>query len=83
MRGYRPRAVPEKPEQIPAFLRLELAAIVKAANRAELFVLLDELHAVPDKLLTGMVALADGTDWNPGAGAGVYAYYGAAWHKLG
>ena len=32
----------------------------------------------------GMVAYADGTSWNPGAGGeGVYAYYGAAWNKLG
>lgn len=41
------------------------------------------LHAEPTKLVEGMVVLADGTNWNPGSGAGVYAYYGSAWNKLG
>jgi hypothetical protein len=44
---------------------------------------LQELHEAPNKLKTGMTVLADGTDWNPGSGAGVYTYYGGAWHKLG
>ena len=45
---------------------------------------LKELHEEPPKPRTGMVVLADGTDWNPGGtGAGFYGYYGAAWHKLG
>jgi len=44
---------------------------------------LKELHEEPNKLILGMTVLADGTDWNPGSGAGVYSYYGGAWHKLG
>lgn len=44
---------------------------------------LTELHAEPEKLFTGLIALADGTDWDPGSGQGVYAYYSGAWHKLG
>lgn len=44
---------------------------------------LDELHEEPRKLISGMTVLADGTDWDPGAGQGVYTYYGGAWHKLG
>lgn len=42
-----------------------------------------ELHVAPTKPRTGLTVLADGTDWNPGSGAGVYTYYGSAWHKLG
>lgn len=42
-----------------------------------------ELHEEPKKPRSGDVALADGTDWNPGSGAGYYGYYGGAWHKLG
>lgn len=42
-----------------------------------------ELHEAPSKLKTGMTVLADGTDWDPGSGQGVYTYYGGAWHKLG
>lgn len=44
---------------------------------------MQELHESPKKLKTGMTVLADGTDWNPGSGQGVYTYYGGAWHKLG
>lgn len=42
-----------------------------------------QFDVAPTKPRTGMTVLADGTNWNPGAGAGVYTYYGAAWHKLG
>lgn len=44
---------------------------------------LQELHAEPTKLREFMIAAADGTDWNPGSGQGVYAYYAGTWHKLG
>jgi len=40
------------------------------------------LHIAPPKPREGMVRFADGTDWNPGSGAGIYEYRGAAWHKL-
>ncbi len=43
---------------------------------------LEESHAAPAKLEEGMVVFADGTDWNPGSGQGIYAYYGGAWVKL-
>ena len=42
-----------------------------------------ESHSAPAKVINGMIALADGANWNPGAGAGVYAYYGGTWNKLG
>lgn len=44
---------------------------------------LQELHVEPAKRRTGMIVLADGTNWNPGAGRGVYAFYNGAWNKLG
>lgn len=47
------------------------------------FVYLETLTAAPVKTVTGMVALADGVLWNPGAGAGVYCYRGGAWQFLG
>lgn len=42
-----------------------------------------ELHAAPMRLRDYMIVAADGTDWNPGSGQGVYVYYASAWHKLG
>lgn len=41
------------------------------------------LNVAPAKPREGMVRGADGTNWNPGAGKGVYAYYSGAWNKLG
>jgi hypothetical protein len=46
-------------------------------------ILLPELNVAPEKPREGMVVLADGTNWNPGSGAGFYGYYSGAWNKLG
>lgn len=43
----------------------------------------DEWHVAPTKPSTGMIVLADGTDWNPGSGRGFYGYDGASWRFLG
>lgn len=37
---------------------------------------------IPKKPREGMIVAADGTNWNPGGGKGVYAYLGTAWVKL-
>jgi hypothetical protein len=44
---------------------------------------LDKTHVAPVKPRDGDIRYADGTDYNPGSGEGIYAYYGAAWHFLG
>lgn len=45
---------------------------------------LKERHAAPEKVSNGLLAMADGTNWNPGGtGQGLYVYYAAAWHKCG
>ena len=41
------------------------------------------LNVAPDRPREGMICGADGTNWNPGSGKGVYAYYGGAWHFVG
>ena len=46
----------------------------------ELIKIADALDT-PDKFL--MLETQDGTQWDPGSGAGVYAYFGATWNKLG
>lgn len=46
-------------------------------------VLLPELHNSPIRPRDGLVVFADGIDWNPGSGKGIYAYYAGAWHFLG
>ncbi len=45
--------------------------------------LLKEWNAEPAKLYDGLIAFADGSNWNPGSGQGFYGYYASAWHFLG
>lgn len=76
--------IPENPPQegdLKEYLMRELYRIssaFKIATAREV----EFLHAEPSKPREGMVRGADGTDWNPGAGQGVYVYYGSAWNKL-
>lgn len=41
------------------------------------------LHVEPERYSEGMLVLADGTDWDPGSGAGLYIRRGGAWVLLG
>ena len=41
------------------------------------------LNAAPSKPREGFLYGADGTNWNPGGGQGVYCYYNSGWHYLG
>ncbi len=71
------------PPDAPAWLVNELRKVQEAMNGAVDGVLLRELHVEPKKPRTGLTVQADGTDWNPGGGAGVYTYYSGTWNKLG
>ena len=44
---------------------------------------LDVVNVEPDKPAQGDIRYADGTDWNPGSGEGIYYYDSSgAWVKL-
>jgi hypothetical protein len=45
---------------------------------------LEVQHAEPnaDIIKKGMIAYADGTDWDPGSGEGPYFYNGSAWTAM-
>lgn len=80
---YRPRNVPPDAKDLPQFLDQELRNISQA-QAAPVFVLaLAVSHKEPPKLQDGYVVMADGTDWNPGSGGGVYCYRAGAWRFLG
>lgn len=70
---------------LPRSLREEFERIATAFQSPVPMLSLDISYKAPDRLPTDRVPVvfADGTKWNPGAGAGVYAYYGGAWNKLG
>lgn len=63
------------------FIEEELKAISQAF--AETVVLeLRPSFAPPAKPRDGEIRYADGTEWNPGSGEGIYAYVNGAWIKL-
>lgn len=72
MSTYKPAHVPERPEEIPAFLREELSRLARELSNAQPEFTLQILHATPTKTWAGQVIYVDGTDFNPGSGAGVY-----------
>lgn len=43
---------------------------------------LPKLYVEPEKPREGRFANADGTTWNPGAGAGIYVYHAGTWKKV-
>jgi hypothetical protein len=55
---------------------------VAAATEIALLRQVEFLHQEPDKPREGMVAGADGTDWDPGSGQGIYVYFAGAWQVL-
>lgn len=59
----------------------ELLAISKTFTEQPI-VQLQVQHGEPEKPREGMLVFADGTDWNPGGGRGVYVYSSSAWVKL-
>lgn len=80
---YRPRNVPPDPKDLPQFLDQELRNISQAQTAPVFVFALATSHKEPAKLADGYVVLADGADWNPGSGAGVYCYRAGAWRFLG
>lgn len=60
----------------------ELVEIERSFYNLE-FVRLVQTNVAPDRPRAGDIRFADGTNWNPGSGAGFYGYHSGAWAKLG
>lgn len=81
MRIYTPTPVPiNAPPGLGAWLAGELRRISNAFSSDS--VQLEARNAEPTRYRDGMIVYADGTNWNPGSGEGIYARYGGAWNKL-
>lgn len=69
-------------EELRNFIDAELRVIAENfAGVSE--VQLTVQNVEPTKPRDGLIALADGTNWNPGSGAGFYGYRGGSWVLLG
>lgn len=57
---------------------LRISAILNAVEAGRL----EKTYVVPAKPREGDIRFADGTNWNPGGGKGIYFYDGTSWVKL-
>ena len=78
---FKNQRVPGSQSELPEYLDRQFRAIAIAIE-ALAAGQLDVTNVAPDKPRDGMIRYADGTNWNPGSGEGIYAYYGGAWNKL-
>jgi hypothetical protein len=78
---YTPTPVPLDQKELSRYLQEELQRMsyilrdITARN-------VEFLTVAPARPREGMLYGADGVNWNPGGGKGVYCYYGGAWTKL-
>ena len=81
---YEPTAIPsDTPSGLRSWLALQFRTLSDVLARPEANgVRFAVLHVEPDRRQDGDVVFADGSDWNPGSGAGLYERRGGAWHKL-
>ena len=70
-------------ETLKMQLKQEFATIAREQSQPSEYLALKTLYAEPKRIFDGMVIKADGTTWDPGSGAGVYAYVGGAWVAQG
>jgi len=79
---FDPSLCPADIEDIPKFIDnmfLEIAAVLEVVRDGHL----DVSNTEPAKPQQGDIRYADGTNWNPGAGEGIYfRNAAAAWVKL-
>jgi hypothetical protein len=80
---FNPADPPADPKELQRYLR-ELNVVLSACITALAAGRLEKTHVEPTKRNAGDIRYADGTDWNPGTGEGIYFYNSAgSWVKLG
>ncbi len=79
---YSPGLLPSNMNELRQAVGNELARLEESLAQPADYMALKTLYAAPSRIFDGMIVLADGTTWNPGSGAGVYARISGAWVKL-
>ena len=80
---YKPQVLKsDSLESLSRSVQAELQRLAIEFAQPSDYLALRTLYAAPQRIFDGMVVKADGTAWNPGAGAGVYVYVGSGWSKL-
>ena len=79
---YQPAPLPPNPEQLGIYIINELNRLGDILFNQSVF-RLEETNAAPDKPRVGDIRYADGTNWDPGSGEGIYFRNSAgSWVKL-
>ena len=71
-------------EELVTYLNDTLSTLLEQQEETTLtdILNLNLLNVEPSRPREGMIVHADGTNWNPGAGAGFYGYTSGSWTKL-
>lgn len=80
--AYQPLMLPTTSlEDLTRAVNNELGLIAAELKKLDLV----EYHSAPTKPFQGLRVIADGTNWNPGSGRGVYWYDAsdASWNFMG
>lgn len=78
---YSPDTPPFRSEELHGYLERELQKIKVAIDLLALGHL-DKTYVAPAKPRDGDIRFADGVQWNPGSGEGVYVFYNATWNFI-
>ena len=81
---WTPNPAPLNNEQLSDYLFHELNRLSDVIFNLDVM-RLEETNVVPNKPRDGDIRYADGTNWNPGSGQGIYVYIDdgtPAWEKL-
>lgn len=79
---YAPAPIPTDNKYLAQYIANELSAI-QTAIHALAAGHIDKSYAAPAKPRDGDIRYANGVNWNPGIGAGIYYYNGSIWKFLG
>lgn len=82
MGHFQHEPAPHEISDLPYYVETQFRRLVAALEETN-HVRLEKHHAEPARPRDGMLVLADGTNWDPGSGAGFYGYNDGAWHFLG
>jgi hypothetical protein len=78
---YEPGPLPEEVEDLGGYVVSELKRLGDIILNQAIF-RLERIHIEPSKPRVGDIRYADGTNWNPSGGEGIYFYNGTSWVKL-
>jgi len=78
--SYSPEGAPRNGsiDDLAAYIDRELSRVGNAFNSATLKV--EMLAVEPMKPRDGLIAGADGVNWDPGSGEGIYVWFNGVWN---